>query len=606
MKRKFVVDIRKELYFSRMKWIHSTSGKVVILLTLVFAFTTIDKINKINTGEKTCNCAYDGFGYYMYLPHLFNKGHLNIEHEWAQDLQNKYCHGTYAYQLKEHWTGNNIDIYHMGTALIMLPSYTVADVIARAGDYETDGFSYPYMIVYQLNALLFIFLGLLYLRKLLRFFTDELRVSLILILVALGANTYFTFNYQYDLPHLYLFTLNAASLYHLFTYRETDNKRSLWFSAILFGLTVCVRPTQLIFGAIPFFLLLKKHGKSLLLVKQLALFGIFAFLWNIPQILYWKIIGGEFLILNLHTEDIVLTDPNLFDFLFSYRKGWLLYSPLFIILPLGWYFMYKRDKTVLYGTLSFAFFYIWVMSSWECWWYAGSFGQRPMVDVYPILAIPLAFLVDSIKKPVVVAASGLFAVGCIALNLIQSEQTALGILDGYRNSKEHYWHVFGELNPENVHRRYLLIDRSNLFWPEHLSSFDDNPFEIKTRTFRKLEKPLISEPGNNIDLGKIHVLNTFGTDETRIEVPLLYSTSDSTQSALIRMECVSKWNCYSWDNIELSLGHRQGIDIRDTLRFNLPDIRHNADSMQMYIWNQEGSTIELKEFKLIATSLFRK
>lgn len=588
-----------------MKWIRSTSGKVVILLTLVFAFTTMDKIDKINTGEKTCNCAYDGFGYYMYLPHLFSKGHLNIEQEWAQELQNKYCHGTYAYQLKQHWTGNNIDIYHMGVAIIMLPSYTVADVIARAGGYEADGFSYPYMIAYQLNALLFIFLGLLYLRKLLRLFTDEIRASIVLIVVAIGANTYFTFNFQYDLPHLYLFTINAASLYHLITYRNTDRKRSLWFSAILFGLTVCVRPTQLIFGIIPFLVLYKKHGKTIQFLKYIALFGAFALFWNIPQILYWKMIGGEYIILNLHTEDIVLTDPNLLDFLFSYRKGWLLYSPIFLLLPIGWYFMYKKERMLFYATLAFSLLYIWVMSSWECWWYAASFGQRPMVDVYPIMAVPLVFLINEIKKPAAMTAAGLFTIGCIALNLIQSEQTALGILDGYRNSKEHYWHVFGQLRPENVHRRYLLIDRGNHFWPEQLSAYDDNPFEIKTRTMRRLKEPIVSEPGNNISLGKVHVLSTFGTDETRIEVPLLYRTSDSTQSALIRMECVSKYNCYSWDNIELSLGHRQNIDIRDTLRFNLPDVRHTPDSMQMYIWNQEGATIELKEFKIVATSLFR-
>ncbi len=589
-----------------MRWITTTSGKIVVLLTLVFAFTTADKIDKINTGEKTCNCAYDGFGYYMYLPHLFEFGHLNIKKDWAQELQNKYCNGAYAYQLEQHWTGNNIDIYHMGLSIVLLPSYTIADVFARAFGYPTDGFSYPYMVAYLLNVLLFIFLGLFYLRKLLRVFTDDIRASIIVVLVAFGSNAYFTFNHQYDLPHLYVFVLNAASFYHLMRYYKDDQKRSLWISSLLFGLTVCMRPTQALFGIIPFILLLKKHGKSLVFLKKLAFYPAFALFWNIPQILYWKIIGGEFIILNLHTEDIALSDPNLLDFLFSYRKGWLLYSPLFLLLPIGWWLMYQKDRVLFAATLSFSVLYIYVMSSWECWWYAASFGQRVMVDVYPILALPLVFLANKIQKPVLGAFTGVFVLACVYLNLFQSRQVELGILDGYRMSKEQYWHIFGELDPTQVHQRYLLIDRGNKQWPKHLSQFKDNPFEIKSTIVKRFETPIVSDPGIHVSLGKIHVLNTFGTDETLIEVPLKFRTSDSTQSSLIRMECVSAWNCYSWDNIELSFGRPQNQIIEDTLRFNLPDIRHANDSMQMYIWNESGAKIELLEMKMIGTSLIRE
>jgi len=117
--------------------------------------------------------------------------------------------------------------------------------------------------------------------------------------------------------------------------------------------------------------------------------------------------------------------------------------------------------------------------------------------------------------------------------------------------------------------------------------------------------PLVSEPGNHVSIDKIHVLKTFKTDETLVEVPIKFRTSDSTQSSLIRMECVSAWNCYSWNNIELSFGRPQNQIITDTLRFNLPDIRHANDSMQMYIWNDSGAKIELIEFKIVGTSLIR-
>ena len=588
-----------------MKWISTTSGKIVIILTMIFAFSTFEKIEKVNTGEKTCNCAYDGFGYYMYLPHLFNKGNLDIKHEWAQRLQDEYCNGQYVYQLMPHETGHNIDIYHMGLSSVILPSYSAGHIFAKSLGYKTDGFSYPYMIAYLLNALLFIFLGLLYLRKLLRLFTDELRASIILIGVALGTNAYLTFNIQYDLPHLYLFALNAISSYHLIRFNQEDRTKSLWISAIIFGLTVFIRPTQALFGIIPLILLYKKYGKSLELIKKLALFPIMAFIWNIPQFIYWKIYGGSFLIPNLHTEDIVLSDPNLIDFLFSYRKGWLLYSPLFIFIPIGWLFMYKKHRIILLATGSFSLVYIYIMSSWECWWYASSFGSRAMVDIYPVLAISFAFLLNEIRTPIKAGIVALFSLACIYLNLFQSEQVKLGILDGHRMTKEHYWLIFGELDPKEVHHRWLLIPRGDVNWPNHLSKFDDNPFKLKTRQSYRMKKPLISLPGKHEHIDKIPLLKTFETDETLLEIPIKFRTSDSTQSSVLRLESISKWNCYSWDNIELSLGKPQNQIVTDTLRFNLPDIRHNNDEMQIYIWNESSAKIELLEFKIIATSLIR-
>ncbi len=589
-----------------MSWHRTLSGKMVILISVIFAFTTFDKISDVASGEKTCLCAYDGYGYYSYLPRIYETGDLKFDKEWMQRRQDQYCYGAYAYQLEKRDLKADINIYHMGLSFVLLPSYAISDVVARAGGYPTDGFSTPYHIGYQLNALLFIFLGLLYLRKLLRLFANEISTVIAMLFIVLGANTYFIFNYQYDLPHLYLFAINAAALYHFVRYTRANQMRSFWFGALLFGLAVCIRPTQLIFGIIPFILLLKEFGTTKKFVRHMLILGGAVILCNIPQILYWKLVGGDWVIMNLHTEDIVLSDPNLSEFLFSYRKGWLLYSPIFILLPVGFWMLYKRNRTLFWAVLSFSAIYIYVMSAWECWWYAHSFGQRVMVDIYPILALPLVFLVDALRSRLLQIGAGTFAVLCVVLNLFQSEQMRLGILDGARMTKEHYWLVFGELNPKNIHHRYLLIDRSNIHWPEHLSASKNLPFKIKERQVYASKVKMTAPANGAVSIGKVHLYKTFQTDETRLEVPLVFSTTDSTQSAVLRMECVSKYNCYSWDNMELSLGRRQGIDNFDTLRFNLPDFRHDADSMQIYIMSMGSAEVELKSFEMNATSLIRK
>lgn len=594
-------------YLYRMHWIRSTSGKIVILLALVFAFSTYEKMEEAFNGNKTCTCAYDGFGYYMYLPQFFQNGNLDLQKDWAQKLQNEYCYGAPVYQLEEHQPGKNLDIYHMGLAFLQLPSYTVADTVARISGYETNGFTAPYHYAYLLNAWLFIFLGLLYLRKLLLLFANETITSIVLVAIALGTNAYFIFNHQYDLPHLYLFFLNGAAFYHLIKFLRTDKNRSIYFAALLFGLTVCIRPTQLLFGMIPLFLLFQKYGNTRTFWRHILLFPAAAILWNIPQLLYWKIMGGEWVILNMHTEDMVLSDPNLSNFLFSYRKGWFVYTPMFLILPIGFYWMYFKDKALFWAMLLFSFGYIYVMSSWECWWYAASFGSRVMVDIYPILAVVLVFAIQGVQSKLWMRwVLGIFATLCLCLNLFQSRQMELGILDGYRMTKEHYWLSFGTLDPSSVHHRYLLADNSNLNWPQMLAADPNHPFTIKERSKKMISGLVVSEPKNHVSIGKIPLYETFETSETMLEVYLRFRTSDSTQSSLLRMECVSTHNCYSWNNIEISYGRPQNVWINDTLRFNLPDIRHAQDSMQTYIWNDGNATIELEQFTIHSTSLIRK
>jgi len=318
-----------------MRLLKTFSGKVIILLLIAFSLVSAENLNRLNTSDNRCLAIADGFGYYMYLPHLFEKGSLNMTPEWAQEIQDEYCEGCVAYQLVERKNGNHIDIYHIGLSYVFLPSYLIGDIVAKSSGYKDDGFSTPYHVVSILNTLLFIFLGLLYLRKLLLLFVSDKTVGWTILALYLGSNIYITFTKQYDLPHLYLFAINSIFLFHLFKFKQSKNKWNLVFAAIFFGLATSIRPTQVLIGVIPLFILLKEYGNSKTFWKSILLFPLLSIVWNVPQMIYWYSIGDELITPNLHTEDIVLVDPNLFDFLFSYRKGWLIYSPLFILISFG-------------------------------------------------------------------------------------------------------------------------------------------------------------------------------------------------------------------------------------------------------------------------------
>ena len=542
----------------------------------------------------------------MYNPYLFSQGSLNINSTWAKSIQNKYCDSAIVYQLQPVKNGNEVNIYHMGLSMVQLPSYIIADVIATIFDYEKDGFSKPYHILYILNALLFIFIGLLYLRKLLLlFFSDQLS-SFIIFILYLGTNTLVTFGLQYDLTHLYLFSLNSIFLYHLLKFHQNKSNKNFIYAAIILGLTVCIRPTQALLGLFPLFILLHiyKHKKAIAF-KKLLWFPIFGIIWNLPQIYYWHSIGGNFFQPNLHTEEIILIDPNIFDFLFSYKKGWLLYSPVFLLLIIGFFKLKKMNPILFWSTSVITFTYIYVMSSWECWWYANSFGSRVMVDIYPILALVIGYAFVEVQRKGIKWFLYAFTTLCIILSLFQSYQAIVYIIHPERMTKEQYWYVFGKTDIKNVSGQQLEIDRSNTDWIYNLKAYKDYGINHERKVIYQFKAPMTANPKVDLSINKFKLLDKIQNDETCFIVSFKAKSSDSTKSSILRMETVSSFNCYGWDNIEISKDKKQNSYNTFNLQFNLNNLHHSNDKMQIYIDNDEDVTIKIKDFKIEAITLIR-
>lgn len=584
----------------------SFSGKILVLLAFVFALSSIKKMQSLSENDNRCIALADGFGYYMYLPHLFENGSLNITKEWAQEKQNIYCNGFPAYQLKKQDNGSELNIYQMGQSYLFLPAYTVAEIFARTLKYKTDGFSTPYHIAFILNALLFLIIGLIYTRKLLLLFASDKATGWTLLLIFLATNTYATFTIQYDLPHLYLYTLNAVFLFHVFTYLKEPNKKNLLYSAIVLGLASCMRPTEVFLGIIPLFILFKTHGRSLTFLKKLSIYPLFGIIWMLPQIYYWNTVGDQFLALNMHSEDIVYSDPHLIDFLFSYRKGWLLYTPLFIIVPINLQFSYFKNKTLFYSTTLFFLIYLYTVASWETWYYAASFGSRPMVEIYPVLAIGIALLITNLKGRLWRSALLIFSLFCLSLNLFQSRQMEIGILHNERMTKEHYWYIFGQLNIEKYDKSRLLMDRADINWIDAQRADLSTHRSIRTSKVFALKTPYIGKEGEYCNIADITPLQLLETDEALLEIRLKCKTSDSLASVNIQLDTYSPYNIYSWIGHEISKGYSQTSISEIQFKANLPEIRHHDDQILIYLHKPENVTIEITELEIVAHQLIRK
>lgn len=114
-----------------------------------------------------------------------------------------------------------------------------------------------------------------------------------------------------------------------------------------------------------------------------------------PQLIYWKKVTGHFLFVSYQGTDLFdWFSPHVWNVLFSVRKGALFWCPLLILAI--WGIGFKNEKLVNIREASIVFFLLnlYIISSWYCWPYGGSLGQRPFIDSYGLMAVYLANFLD--------------------------------------------------------------------------------------------------------------------------------------------------------------------------------------------------------------------
>jgi len=117
---------------------------------------------------------------------------------------------------------------------------------------------------------------------------------------------------------------------------------------------------------------------------------------------YWKTVTGQWLYYSYNNpgEGLDFWSPIFHEFPFSFRKGWLIYTPVMTFALAGIYLLHKQQKTG-FSCIYYLFYYLiyGFCASWTAWWYGGgSYSQRAMLPSYVILAIPLGYVVDQIRQ----------------------------------------------------------------------------------------------------------------------------------------------------------------------------------------------------------------
>jgi len=353
--------------------------------------------------------------YYSYLPAMLI--HNDLTFSFPND-----------YWLIQAENGNFVPKVSMGMAFIYLPGFLIGHAIAYFTNAEMSGYSSPYIWSIYFCSILYALIAFWLLRSFLLKYFSDFAVSLSLVALVLATNLIsYTLAWS-ELPHNYLFGLYVIVLHLIVSYHQSGSVKQLILLAFISGLIVIMRPSEILFLMIPVLYRIISKTDFQSKIKLLAshqwkwAWVILAFfLPIIPQLVYWKMMTGSFLYFSYGSnEKFFFNNPQVLNFLISFKKGWLFYSPVMIFSLIGMFFLKKYTAKFKFILPLFIVVVIYFLSSWWAWWYGGSYGNRAMVQYYAFLAIPLtAFIAYFLRFKWFKFAFPLMLFGLISLNIFQ-------------------------------------------------------------------------------------------------------------------------------------------------------------------------------------------
>jgi len=428
--------------------------------------------------------AYDVAEYYQYLPALFVYHDLSLGFASADT---EFFKDKVIGKINKK-TGRKTGKMSIGMAYLYAPFFLTAHYTASWFGYENNGYTVPYEVGLLISSILFLGLGLFALRKvLLRYYTEKIAAFTILI-IGLATNLYFYSTIEAAMPHAYSFSLITSFLYLLIKWLDRPSVMISVLLGFAIGLIILIRPSNIfILVLIPLWevttwrSLMDRISLLLRSYHFLILILIGVFLVFLPQLLYWKYATDQYIYYSYGNESFFFNSPAFANGLLSYRKGWLVYTPVMVFSLLGLIVMFYNQRKLFIPIAVYIIPTTYVMFSWWCWWYGGGFGMRPMIDTYGILALPVAAFTQWVwrKKLFIKILYSVVIVWFIFLNLFQTRQYYYVSIHWDGMSRAAYWESFLRLRPSD--KFHTLLAR-----PDYRKALEG--VNRTTRESRKSEK----------------------------------------------------------------------------------------------------------------------
>jgi len=391
----------------------------------------------------------DGTGYYEYLPSLFIHHDLVRKDVPVQADTAGLYQRINSIQSYVGFGDFKVNKYACGTALLQLPFFAAASVLTDREGNDHDGYQAPFQKAVFIATLFYLFLGIVFLRKLLELYrVNEHLITFMQLLLVLGTGVTNYTTYDACFSHIYSLFAITAFLYFTKHYFDSRNLNQFIFACLFAGLVVILRQVNVLIVLFAPFLAGSwqnlRQGVILPFKKPGKLFsGILAFTGMVfIQCLLWYLQTGKFFVYSYQGESFDFTKPHIAEILFSFQKGLFIYAPVLIFSLLGLIWLLFKKKYLMVTTWALFFLLItYILSSWHSWYYGASFGLRAYIDFYPVFFIPFALMLNGVKPwmKVLIAAVALLPV---PLNIIQTYQYKNYILHWTFMDRAKYRRVF--------------------------------------------------------------------------------------------------------------------------------------------------------------------
>lgn len=427
-------------------------GPWTAIVCLLFSWAAVSEVFDIGYWKRHRTLNYDIETYYHYLPATIIHGDP-FDLGYVVPLDSLTLHpgeGQLAHGVRRNpSTGRDVLKVTCGVALMELPFFLLAHAYCTVFDHAiADGYSAPYQLMVSLSAVCSTLIGMLVLSAFLRRHAQDRAIACALIVLCLGTNLFFYSTVDSGMPHSYLFLLFAVVLERTDAWYRAPTIRKAVVLGLALGLIVLIRPLDILIALVP--LLWPCDGKLQLLrahASHVVVLLLFAALPLLPQFAYWKAATGQWMYWSYEGEGFDLGHPHVLDGLFSYRKGWFVYSPLVLLGFAGTAWMVGRRMWRPFAWPIGVYFAltIYFVFSWTAWWYGGGFGCRPMVGPLALLALPMALLTETVIDRSRVASFVLMVtiIAGVHLNRFQQDQYVQTILRWDGMTKERYWEIWG-------------------------------------------------------------------------------------------------------------------------------------------------------------------
>jgi hypothetical protein len=416
---------------------------------LIIAIVTIWTSSNINWGKDrwTRIIKVDGNGYYAYLPAIFI--YQDLHFGFFDEIAEQEGYQNMGYEYRYTYEGKVINKYFAGTALAQLPFFLAAHLTSFITGEPMDGYSVYYLVFINIASLFYLLISCLIINEILLFYRiSPFNRAIVLIAIVFGTNLFYYSVYEPSMSHVYSMASISLFIYTILLHLKSLQKKYLFYSAVLLGIIVIIRPVNLIvIAAIPFlsgdWKTLRKGVMDILKNWKTAITVLLLFLLPILiQFTIYKIQTGSFWVYSYGEEKFYLGQPHLIKMLFSYRKGLFVYTPVLLFSLAGLIYLNEQNRWLSATWLLFFFLVTYLLSCWHQWYYGGSFGSRVFIEYYALFAIPLGILLQELKGKFMKSMLISILAILIFYSIIQTYQYYAGIIHWSDMDRELYWGVF--------------------------------------------------------------------------------------------------------------------------------------------------------------------